>query len=73
MGARQPSPLDEVHGAAAAGAVLVADLDGAVDALQRTSVRYRLGFLLRLGLVVPSVSLRLAFRLVRRGLQGSRR
>ena len=71
MGARKRSPLDEADGASAAGALLVGDLEGAVDALERVSGRYLAGFLWRLGLLMPSVSFRLAWRLVRRRLRGS--
>ena len=70
MSARKPSPLDEADGASAAGALLVGDLEGAVDALERVSARYLGGFLWRLGLLMPSVSLRLAWRLAGRRLGG---
>jgi len=56
-----------------AGALLVGDLDGAVGALESVSPRYLVGFLWRLGLLIPSVSLRLAWRLSRRRLAGSSR
>ena len=62
---------DEVHGAQAAGALLAGDFDGATDALERVSWRYLAGFLLRLGLLRPSVSARLAFRLATRRLAGT--
>ena len=65
VGARKPSPLDQADGASAAGDLLVGDLDGAVDTLEKVSARYLVGFLWRLGLVLPSVSFRLALRLAR--------
>ena len=73
MSARKLSPLDEADGASAAGALLVGDLEGAVDALEKVSGRYLVGFLWRLGLLMPSVSFRLAWRLTRRRLQDSTR
>ena len=73
MGARKPSPLDQADGASAAGALLVGDLEGAVDALERVSAQYLVGFFWRLGLLMPSVSFRLAWRLTRRRLQDSTR
>ena len=69
MRPRKPSLLDEVDGASAAGTLLVGDLDVAVDALERVSVRYLAGFLWRLGLLTPSVSFRLVWRLARRRLR----
>ena len=71
VSARKPSPLDEADGASAAGALLVGDLDGAVDALERVSPRYLVALLWRLGLLMPSVSCRLAWRLARRRLGGT--
>ena len=65
MAVRKLSPLDEADGASAAGALLVGDLDVAVDALERVSVRYFAGFFWRLGLLTPSVSSRLVWRLAR--------
>ena len=73
MVVRKPSPLDEADGASAAGALLVGDLDAAVDALERVSPRYLAGFLWRLGLLMPSISFRLAWRLARRRLRVSER
>ena len=73
MVARKPSPLDEADGASAAGALLVGDLDGAVDALEKVSAFYLAGFLWRIGLFMPSVSLWLAWRLARRRLLGFER
>jgi len=70
---RKPSLLDEIDGARAAGSMLVGDLDGAVDALERVSTRYLAGFLWRLGILMPSVALCLAWRLARRRFGGSSR
>ena len=47
VSARKPSPLDEADGSSAAGALLVGDLDGAVDALERVSPYYLVAFLWR--------------------------
>ena len=69
----QAFPLDEFDGARAAGALLVGEREAAVDALERVSTRYLAGFLWRLGLVMPSVSVRLAWRLARRRLTGGSR
>ena len=63
---RHPSVLDEIDGARALGALLAGDLPGAVDALERASVRYLVGFFCRVALLTPSVSLRLAWRVARR-------
>ena len=73
VGARKPSPLDEFDGARAAGALLVGELEAAVDALERVSTRYLASFLWCLGLVMPSVSVRLAWRLAGRRLTGGLR
>ena len=54
---------DEVHGARAAGSLVVGDLE-AVDAeLALTGAHYLAGFLCRLAVIAPSVALRLAWRL----------
>lgn len=53
---------DEVHGARAAGSLLVGELAEAEAELACVRTRYLVGFLLRLALVVPSISLRLAWR-----------
>ena len=63
---RHPSVLDEIDGARALGALLVGDLPGAVDALERASVRYLVGFFCRVALLAPSVSFRLAWRVAHR-------
>ena len=52
---------DEVHGARAAGSLLVGELAEAEAELACVRTGYLAGFLLRLALVVPSVSLRLAW------------
>ena len=60
---------DEVHGARAAGSLLVGDLGEAEAEFVRVRTRYLAGFLARLALLVPGVSLRLAWRVgVRRRL-----
>ena len=42
-----PSVLDEIHGARAAGALLVGDLDGPADVPMLFSIRYLTGFCCR--------------------------
>ena len=64
---------DEVHGARAVGAVLVGDLKAAEADLASARMSYRVGFLCRLAVVSPGVSLRLASRLVLRRLGDSAR
>ena len=64
---------DEVHGARAAGSLLVGDLAGAKAELAHVRTRYLAGFLARLGVVAPSVALRLVWRVgVRRSRLGFR-
>ena len=58
------SVSDEVHGLRAIGSLVAGDFDAALAELERTSTRYLVGFLFRLGLLTPSVALRLAWRLV---------
>ena len=53
---------DEAHGARAAGLLLVGNLAEAEAQLAYVRMRYLVGFHLRLVLLVPSVSLRLAWR-----------
>lgn len=60
--------LDEIYGARVLGALLDGDLDGAVDALDLVSTRYLFGLLVRLGLLMPSVSIRLGYRVACRRL-----
>ena len=63
---------DEVHGARAAGSLLVGDI-GAVEAeLAHVRTRYLLGFVCRLAVVTPSVALRLALRVGVRRLRSAR-
>ena len=62
------SVLDELYGAQAMRALLAGDLESALDALGRASTRYVAGFLCRLGLLMPSISARLACGLARRRL-----
>ena len=68
MTSHRPSVLDETYGAQALGALLAGDCESALDALGRTSTRYLAGFLCRLGLLMPSISVRLACGLLRRRL-----
>jgi len=73
MDAQRSRLPDEVHGARAAGSLLVGDLAEAEAELVHVRTRYLVGFLVRLAVVVPSVSLRLAWRVgVRRGRLGRR-
>ena len=69
MDVEQSRLPDEVHGARAAGSLLFGDFAEAEAELVRVRTRYLAAFLLRLALVVPGVSLRLAWRVgVRRRL-----
>ena len=73
MDSQRPRLPDEVHGARAAGSLLAGDLDEAEAELAHVRPRYLAGFLLRLAVVVPSVSLRLVWRVgVRRQWFGVR-
>ena len=65
---------DEVHGARAAGSLLAGDLEGAEAELARVKPAFLLRFLCRLAVVMPGISLRLAWRVAaRRGwLPGDR-
>ena len=63
---------DEVHGARAAGALLVGDLASAEADLACARTRYLAGFLCRLAVIAPSVSLRLAWRVGARRWMGAR-
>lgn len=58
------SVSDEVHGLRATGSLAAGDFDEALFELERTSTRYLVGFLLRLGLFAPRVAVRIAWRLV---------
>ena len=62
---------DEVHGARAAGSLLAGDLAEAEAELACVRTGYLVGFLMRLALVVPGVSLRLAWRVGLRARFGS--
>ena len=73
MNPRRPSVLDKLDGARALGALVVGDVAAAAEALSGVSGRYLVAFLCRLGLLMLSVSLRLAWRGVRRRLAGSSR
>ena len=73
MPAQRASVLDEIYGAQALGALLEGDLEGAAESLDRASTRYLVSFFFRLGLLMPSVATRLAYRTVRRRLASARR
>ena len=60
---------DEVHGARAAGSLLAGEVAEAEAELTHVRARYLVGFLVRLAVVAPSVSLRLAWRV---GVQRNR-
>ena len=60
----QPTTIDEALGLRALAALLDGDLDGATEALAAVRCRYRVAFLCRLVVVVPTASIRLAWRLV---------
>ena len=68
MRAPEPFVLDEIYGARALGALLAGNLEGAEDALKLVSNRYLVGLLVRLGLLMPSVAIRLGYRVVQRRL-----
>ena len=59
---------DEIHGACAAGALLVGELDEAEEHLTAALSRYLAGFFLRLAVVTPDASFHLAWRVARRRL-----
>lgn len=61
----RPSVLDQVYGARAAGALLAGELDEAHGHLSAVSNRYLVAFCIRLALVTPGVSLRLAWKIAR--------
>ena len=63
---------DEVHGARATGALLLGDLASAEADLACVRTRYLVGFLCRLAVIVPSVSLLLAWRVGARRWMGVR-
>lgn len=58
----QPATIDEALGLRALAALLDGDLDRATEALAAARRGYRIAFLCRLAVVVPSVALRLAWR-----------
>ena len=53
---------DEVHGACAVSSLVVGDLESAAAELGSVRTRYLVGFLCRLAMLMPTVSLRLAWR-----------
>ena len=59
----QPTTIDEALGLRALAALLAGDLDHAAEILAATRRGYRIAFLCRLAVVVPSVAMRLALRL----------
>ena len=59
------SVSDEVRGLRATGSFVAGDFEDAVAELEQTSSRYLAGFLFRCSLVAPTLSMRLAWRLVR--------
>ena len=71
MDTRQSRLPAEVHGARAAGSLLAGDLAEAEAELAQVRTRYLAGFLVRLAVGAPSVSLRLAWRVGARGRFGS--
>ena len=58
----RPTLPDEVHGARAAGSLVVGDLESAAAELGSVRTRYLVGFLCRLAILMPTVSLRLAWQ-----------
>ena len=60
----QSATIDEVLGLRALAALLEGDLDRATEALAAARRGYRAAFLCRLAIVVPTASIRLAWRLV---------
>ena len=60
----QPATLDEALGLRALAALLDGDLDRAAEALAAARRGYRVTFLCRLAIVVPTASISLAWRLV---------
>ena len=61
-----PTTIDEALGLRALCALLDGDLDPAADALAAARLGYKVAFLCRLAVVFPSVTLRLAWRLLAR-------
>ena len=61
------------RGAGTRRVLLVGDLDGAVDALERVSPHYLAPFLRRLESLMPGVSFRMAWRVARGRLRRSER
>lgn len=73
MASGRSSLPDEVHGARATGALLVGELDAAVEALRPASNLYLAGFFLRFSLISPGLSLRLAWRVARQRFESPSR
>ena len=62
----QRASIDETRGLRAPAALLDGDLDHAVEALVAASRGYRLAFLCRLAVVLPTASIHLAWGLAMR-------
>ena len=60
----QPATIDEALGLRALAALLHWDLDGAARILAAARRGYRVAFLCWLAVVIPTASMRLAWRLV---------
>ena len=63
MADRKRTVLDELHGARAVAELVVGDLGSVVTELEPVSTRYLVGFLGRLAIIAPSVSVRLGWSL----------
>ena len=59
----QPTTIDEALGLRALAALLDGDLDRATEALAATRRSYRVAFVCRPAVVIPTASIRLAWRL----------
>ena len=62
-GLRQRRIPDEVHGTRAVGSLVVGDLESATAELGLVRTRYLVGFLVRLAMLMPTISMRLAWRI----------
>ena len=58
----RPTVPDEVHGARAVGSLVVGGVESAAAELGSVRTRYLVGFLCRLAIVMPTISLCLAWR-----------
>ena len=57
----RPTLPDEVHGARAVGSLVVGELESAAAKLGLVRTRYLIGFLVRLAMLMPTISMRLAW------------